>query len=57
MALKIVSEDRYPGMYYLELEDSKRSRDFYNITRATEFLRRLQKGEKEGEIRIGFVVH
>lgn len=54
--VKIIPESRYPGMYYLELEDGKRSRDFYNITRATELLRRVEKGEKIDSIRIGFEV-
>lgn len=44
------------GMYFIEWEDGSRSDSFYNLTRATELLRRLQAGEKEDAIRIGYTV-
>lgn len=43
-------------MYFIEWEDGTRSKEFYNLTRATELLRRLQTGEKEESIRIGYEV-
>lgn len=53
--MKIVAEKDRLGMYFIEWEDGSRSESFYNLTRATELLRRLEAGEKESAIRIGFV--
>lgn len=53
--MKIVAAE-HSGMYFIEWEDGSRSDKFYNLDRATELLRRLQSGEKEDSIRIGFTV-
>lgn len=54
--MKIVAEKDRLGMYFIEWEDGTRTESFYNLTRATELLRRLQAGEKEETIQIGFHV-
>ena len=54
--MKIVAAEN-SGMYFIEWEDGSRSDRFYNLDRATELLRRLEKGEKEENIKIGFDVH
>lgn len=51
--MKIVAAEN-SGMYFIEWEDGSRSDRFYNLDRATELLRRLESGEKESSIRIGF---
>ena len=55
--MKIVAEKDRLGMYFIEWEDRTRSESFYNLTRATELLRRLQNGEKEETIRIGYTIN
>lgn len=52
--MKIVAEKDRLGMYFIEWEDGSRTESFYNLTRATELLRRLQAGEEERSIRIGY---
>lgn len=54
--MKIVAKEN-SSMYFIEWEDGTRSKEFYNLTRATELLRRLEAGEKEESIRIGYEVH
>lgn len=51
--MKIVAAE-HSCMYYIEWEDGTKSDRFYNLTRATELLRRLESGEKESAIRIGY---
>jgi len=47
-----IEEELIP-VYRIVFPDGSKS-IAYNKTRATEFLRRLQNGEKEEEIRIGY---
>lgn len=53
--MKIVAAE-HTGIYFIEWEDGSRSESFYNLDRATELLRRLQSGESEDAIKIGFEV-
>lgn len=54
--MKLIKHTVYSEMYFIELHDGEMSRDFYNLTRATELLRRLEKGEKINTVRIGYDV-
>lgn len=54
--MKIVAAEN-SGMYFIEWEDGSRSDRFYNLDRATELLRRLENGEKEESIKIGYTIN
>lgn len=41
--MKIVKHSVYEEMYYLEWPDGSRSDDFYNISRAHDFSRRIEE--------------
>jgi len=47
--MQILQDKIYPNMYWVEWPDGTLSDDFYNITRAKEYVRRIPEWERESK--------
>ena len=54
--MKLIEHEYHSEMYYIEWDDGIRSQHFYNRTRATELMRRLENGEIVNTVKIGYKV-
>ena len=54
--MKLVEHFTYKEMFYVQWDDGIKSQRFYNKTRATELMRRLENGEIANTVKIGYKV-
>jgi hypothetical protein len=54
--MKLIEHTEYLEMFYVQWDDGIKSQQFYNKTRATELMRRLENGEIVNTVKIGYKV-